>query len=647
MDSKAPGNVGLNLNLQAKLALGFSVMAIISSGIVAGAIYFRVRERLRDDIRNYLRDAVSIGSLYVNGDSHATLTDPAQMESDSYLSLKRDFQQIRDAGTDYRFVYSLREVGDDIQFIVDAEESEEDVSYLGDIYGDLPQEVAELIPVLEEPYVYDEFYEDEWGIWLTGYAPIRKSDGTVDAVLAIDIPANSVIAYQNSMLWSTLLIYLITMPVVAVVGWLLGRQLANPILSLIDGARRIEAGDFNYRAEVKTQDEVAQLADAFNSMGAQLGELVSGLERKVAERTQDVEQRSSYLRAAAEVSREATTILEADRLIPRVVELIRERFNLYYVGLFLVDDNYEWAVLRAGTGEAGKLLVERGHRIKIGEGMIGWCIQHTQARVALEAEQDAVRLVSPLLSATRSEAAIPLRSRGRVFGALTVQSDQPGVFDAETITVLQTMADQVSVALDNARLFNESEQALEALRRSIGEYRRQAWQETIRARSVIGYRGDLRGLRPISDFEPVVNHDLEMQSDDSDATHVQIPIIIRDQVLGMIEARKPQAAGEWSQAEIMLMNGLIDQLGVALENARHFEESQRRAEREKILADITGRVRSTADFNEIMQTAIKELSEALHVPRGSIRLIRSASQNPELISKPEEGDSGNGGSLNG
>jgi GAF domain-containing protein len=384
-------------------------------------------------------------------------------------------------------------------------------------------------------------------------------------------------------------------------------------------------------------------------MGAQLGELVSGLERRVAERTQEVEQRSNYLRAASEVSRDATTILEPDLLIPRVVELIRERFNLYYVGLFLVDENYEWAVLRAGTGEAGRLMVARGHRIKIGEGMIGWCIQHTQARVALQAEQDAVRLVSPLLSATRSEAALPLRSRGRVFGALTVQSDQAGVFDAETITVLQTMADQVSVALDNARLFNESEQALKALRRSIGEYRRQAWQETIQARTVIGYRGDAHGLRPIGDTKPIAesNPEIDLQGGEASIPHVQIPIKIRDQVLGMIDARKPQTAGEWSQEEINLMNGLIDQLGVALENARHYEESQRRAEREKILADITGHVRSTADFNEIMQTAIKELSEALHVPRGSIRLIQAGGQNPELMPKSKGDDSGNGGSFNG
>jgi GAF domain-containing protein len=206
--------------------------------------------------------------------------------------------------------------------------------------------------------------------------------------------------------------------------------------------------------------------------------------------------------AASEAGYAVTSILNPDQLIQQV-DLIRERFALYDVGLFLVDETGQWALLRAGTGQAGQKMLAAGHRIKVGEGMIGWAVLNSQARVAMQAEQDAVRLAASDLPETRSEAALPLRSRGRVIGALTVQSTQPAIFDPDFVTLLQTMADQVAVALDNARLFSESEGAIQALRRSYGEMSRKAWFEALRARRIPGYFGDSSGVRPLSDGSPV------------------------------------------------------------------------------------------------------------------------------------------------
>ena len=634
MDNQAPKSGFRFLNLQAKLAIGFAILAIVSSGIVAGATIISGRGRVFQDLRNHLRDAVSIGALYIDGDTHATLTSSDQQDSETYTALKEAFKHVRDAGSNFRYVYSLRNIDDKAYFIVDAEEDPTLVSNLMDYYSDLPQSIVDLIPSMDEPYVQEEFYEDEWGVWLTGYAPIFTSDGRLDAVLAIDISAAYVVAYQNGLLWNTLLIYLAFVPLVGFVGWYLGRQLARPILTLIDGARRMESGDFGARVVVNTRDETALLGDAFNSMASQLEELVGGLESKVAERTREVEQRSNYLFAASEVGRNVTTILEPELLIPRIVDLIKQSFQLYYVGLFLVDENNEWAILRAGSGEAGKIMLDRGHRIRIGEGMIGWCIEHAQARVALRAEQDVVRLATPWLPETRSEAALPLRSRGRVFGALTVQSDQSGVFDDATISVLQTMADQVSIALDNARLYAESEQAVRTLRRSVAEYRRQAWHDIFKERSVFGYHGDVQGVHPVVDDTQPNRSEIPANADDPN--RILVPLTIRGEVVGIVEARKPQASGEWSGDEVTLMNVLVDQLGVALENARHYEESRRRAELEQMLAQITARVRASADIDQILQTAVQELSEALRVPRGAIRLIRPESTSDR--GKPNDGE---------
>lgn len=174
----------------------------------------------------------------------------------------------------------------------------------------------------------------------------------------------------------------------------------------------------------------------------------------------EAQYRSALLQTAAEVSRAASSILDVGQLINTAVNLIRDKFNLYYVGLFLVDEAREWAVLRAGTGEAGQIQLAKHHRLQIGgESMIGWCIQQQQARIALDVGKEAVRFQNPVLPHTRSEMALPLLSRDVAIGALTVQSDKANAFSREDVALLQTMADQLANAIENARLFEETVQA--------------------------------------------------------------------------------------------------------------------------------------------------------------------------------------------
>ncbi|MCP4515065.1 MAG: HAMP domain-containing protein, partial [Delftia sp.] len=265
-------------------------------------------------------------------------------------------------------------------------------------------------------------------------------------------------------------------------GFVFRRSVSRPILRLTNVAESIIAGDLQAQAPVESGDEVGRLARTFNEMTEQLRSTLQNLEQ----RTRDIERRSRYLEASANVAQAATSILDTEQLIHDVVELIVDRFELYYVGLFLVDVQGEWAVLQAGTGDAGLAMMARGHRLRVGEGMIGWSIANAQPRVAREAEKDAVRQVMAELPDTRSEAAIPLRSRERVLGALTVQHTIPDAFDPDSLAVLQTMADQLAVTLDNARLLAASQAALEAERRAYGELSREAWVQLSRERQTQG-----------------------------------------------------------------------------------------------------------------------------------------------------------------
>lgn len=421
---------------------------------------------------------------------------------------------------------------------------------------------------------------------------------------------------------------LVAVLIAIVASLFIARNIAAPLADLAKTAEQIAGGDLEHVVQMEREDEIGVLAQQFNSMTAQLREFVGSLEQRVSERTRELERRSAYLQTSTEVGRAASSILDSDQLIRRVVELIRERFDLYYVGLFLIDETREWAVLRAGTGEAGRAMLARGHRLRVGEGMVGWSVAHAQARIALEADADAVRKVAPELPETRSEAALPLRSRGRVLGTLTIQDDQAGAFDEDTIAVLQTMADQVAVALDNARLFTESQEALEASRRAYGELSREAWVKLLRTQPDLGYRSHEEGVSRSggvwrSDVERALQMGETVQSEEADdegKLPLAVPIKVRDDVIGMLDTYKLAGAGRWTAEEVELLETLAGRLGEALESARLYQDTQRRAARERLTREIVDKMRRATSVEDMVRTAVDELFSTLGTSRAFVRL---------------------------
>ena len=196
------------------------------------------------------------------------------------------------------------------------------------------------------------------------------------------------------------------------------------------------------------------------------------------------------LQTGAEVSHVIGSIVDPDKLMRQVVELIRERFDLYYVGLFLVDQTLrlhsqpgEWAYLRAATGEAGETMLKHGHRLRAGsDSMVGQCIIEGKPRIALDAGKATLRFANPLLPETRSELALPLISRGEAIGALSIQSTEESAFSKEDIAALEIMAGQIANSIENARLYKETEAALEELKAVHSRYIRGAWDRYLGGR---------------------------------------------------------------------------------------------------------------------------------------------------------------------
>lgn len=450
----------------------------------------------------------------------------------------------------------------------------------------------------------------------------------LEAALVVEQEQTEALGAVYELLQIDVGVALISILLAVVASLLVARGIAAPLSDLTETATQIADGDLERTVEVEREDEIGRLAQAFNSMTAQLRVSISSLEQRVANRTRELEQRSEYLQASAETARTVSSILDAEELAEQVVEQIRQRFDLYYVGLFMLDERGEWAMLRAGTGEAGQAMLERGHQIKVGEGMIGWSIAHDQARIALDVGEDAVRLTTPELPHTRSEAALPLRSRGEVIGALTVQSDRPAAFNEDTVAVLQTMADQVAVALDNARLFASREEALEISRRAYGEISREAWVELLREEQGIGYRSDISGVASArGEWPPEMAQAWQqgrtVASDGASARGrrpLAVPIKVRGNVVGVLGTYKPEGAAEWTPEEIALLETMADQVGTALESARLYQEAQRRAVRERIASEITTRMRETLSVDTVLETTVREIGESLGLHDVTIEL---------------------------
>ncbi len=438
-------------------------------------------------------------------------------------------------------------------------------------------------------YAYSQKLENGWGVIVQQREP--------DFLIALSTFRTAVVVF-----------ILIGVVLLGILTTLAIRQAIQPINALTETAAAITEGDLSRIAPIESEDEIGVLALSFNQMTQQLLELIGNLERRVKERTMDLEQRSELLIAAAEVGRVASSVLDVDSLIKQVVNVIRDKFGMYYVGLFLVDEAREWAYLRAGTGAQGAALIERDHRIRIGQGVIGWSIANAKPRVSLDVERDAVRIETPELLQTRSEVAIPLRARGQVIGAITIQDVNPDTFNDVSLLTFQTMADLVSVAIDNARLYSESVHALQTSRSVFGEMIQRSWQE----QKAFGIRSSDKGT-----FE--IEGDL-VPHDQAGGNTLSIPIKVREAIIGELVTYKPSDSGAWQPDEINTIETIVEQLSSALESAQLYDETQRRAYFEQLTRQVSTRIRETLDLETVLRTATQQLRQSINLEEVEINL---------------------------
>ncbi|MFP4345439.1 MAG: GAF domain-containing protein [Anaerolineales bacterium] len=346
----------------------------------------------------------------------------------------------------------------------------------------------------------------------------------------------------------------------------------------------------------------------------ELNEARAGLEERVAERTRDLERRTQELEIAATVARDAAGLYDLEELLTTAVELISERFGFYHAGIFLADESGQEAALAAASSEGGRRMLARGHRLPRGQGIVGYVLKVGKPRIALDVGGDAVWFDNPDLRETRSELGLPLIVRDQVIGVLDVQSVEAEAFSEEELSMLQTLADQLALAIANARLFQESEQTLRELQRLYGEESREAWEKRV-AREPVVYHYTGVGVERASLAEGGDGADEE-----TDGHRLLAEIPLRDQMLASIALIRDAGASPWSQEERALVEAITTQAGLALENARLLEETRSRAARERLIGDITSQIRAEVEVQAVLERALAELGEVLDVRRAVVEL---------------------------
>ena len=373
-----------------------------------------------------------------------------------------------------------------------------------------------------------------------------------------------------------------------------------------------------------------------NSINSKLEALASNLEARVNERTVELDRvnritsrRAAQLQTIADLAHSIAQVQDPNELLPAVARLISERFGFYHVGIFLLDEIHEAAVLKAANSEGGKRMLERGHRLMFGTGVVGFAAETGKPRIALDVGTDAVFFNNPDLPETRSEVALPLRSAEKTIGVLDVQSTEAGAFSEEDLQVLTTLASQVVIALENARLLDEARMSAMQVQEVLNEFVRTEWSRTTKNMDQAGFRYNTGRIELLE--SPMDEPDIEsavrtgslvaVQKDESNArgSIATVPVKLRGEVIGVMRIESTDSTRNWQDEELSLMEAVAERAALAMENARLFQDARRRAAKEQLITEATSRISGSMNLENILQTTASELERVLG---GSEVLIR-------------------------
>ncbi len=355
----------------------------------------------------------------------------------------------------------------------------------------------------------------------------------------------------------------------------------------------------------------------------ELTDLTNNLEKRIAERTKElenanlrIEKRARQFQTISQVTRAIISTQNLQDLLPQVTQVISAQFDYYHIGVFLVDINREYAVLSASNSEGGERMLERSHKLRIGQtGIVGNVAKTGKVRIALDTGADAIYFNNPDLPDTRSEMALPLlQANGEIIGVLDIQSRVPNAFYQEDIEILTTLADQVSVAIANARLYEETQKALIEADMVYRQDLKIGWEKFSRSQKLAGIRR--RGMKSSFLAEPLdlpgakevtrTGNIYQEKAENTNSSQLTMAVKLRDEAVGVLNI-KAAMGRKWSTDEMDIINAIVERAALAIENARLLDESRRIAVKERMISDISAKIGKGTEIETILKIAVREL----------------------------------------
>lgn len=335
------------------------------------------------------------------------------------------------------------------------------------------------------------------------------------------------------------------------------------------------------------------------------------LEKRVFERTDELETQTSQLRTSASIARMVTEIQDITELLETVTRLISEKFGYYHVGLFIVDESRKTAFLQSASSAIGKQLVGQGFKIEPAKrSAIKTVVEQNQPVISSDNDikyfQHDVNF--PL---TRSRMILPLAVRGSVLGMLDMHSDQPQAFSTQDAAILQSLADVVAISFENNRLINETKSLLAELEINTSTQTQRTWSK-LTSRHKPAYQYTPAGVRPV--------FSKDKQENENSENRLRVPLILHGLKIGAIKLKKKGIITEWPERERILVEKIADQIALALENSRLVDEAQKSALRDQMIANISTRIRETLDIESVIRTAATELRRVFDLKEAEINI---------------------------
>jgi GAF domain-containing protein len=430
------------------------------------------------------------------------------------------------------------------------------------------------------------------------------------------------ITYQLS---RNYLLVLLILPIIGILSWLVAKFIAYPINSIFSITQELLAGNSKTNFKIRTKiPEIIQIVENIKTLTEQ-AKLISNnsdiqllLHEKEFEEVKIKHARQiDQYKAIGFVARAIVSLQDTETILQKITQLISEHFGYYHVGIFLLDKSKENAILRATNSDGGLKMMARGHSLLVGKvGIVGFVTEGGEARIASDTGTDAVFFDNPDLPKTRSELSLPLKIGDEIIGALDIQSTETSAFSHEDVSILNTLADQIALVMQNSELYDETRKSLKDIEVINRQYIKSAWEKLPQENDIYGYTLNQNVSSPLRQQIKPGQNSQRLRND------LSIPIQLRGVTIGSLNLRnnKDQI---FSSDQVDVARAVADRVAISLENARLLDEASRVAQRERAVGDITTKIRSANEPQAMIQTALDELKRILQTDQIRISPIKN------------------------